>query len=109
MKKSGFNGWSYNMYCRRCSSHRDLKLIQCLLSTSNVLCLVLRVSSIQSCFGHVLVLVNLNRAGIEAISPNNVYMLCFGIISVYSMSLCVKTIVGSRLSMIRALIGGPDL
>jgi len=50
------------------------------------------VSSIQSCFSQVSVLVNRHRAGIAFISPTHLYILCFGMLATYSIKLSVKRI-----------------
>ena len=50
------------------------------------------VSSIQSCFSQVSVLVNRHRAGIALISPTHLYILCFGMLATYSIKLSVKRI-----------------
>ena len=52
------------------------------------------VSSIQSCFSQVSVLVNRHRAGIALISPTHLYILCFGMLAAatYSIKLSVKRI-----------------
>ena len=50
------------------------------------------VSSIQSCFSQVSVLVNRNRAGIADISISHLKLLCFGMQVFQSMKLSVKRI-----------------
>ena len=64
------------------------------------------LSCIESCFTEVSLLVNLNRAGIALIS-SHLYILCFGLTFLYSISLSVKRINPSapiRIFLIRALI-----
>ena len=81
VKKNAFNNWSYNHF-------------QSLAG----------VSSIQSCFSQVSVLVNPYRAGI-LISVTHLYILCFGLSLVY-LSYAVKRIQSGpiRIFQIRALI-----
>ena len=43
------------------------------------------VSSIQSCFSQVSVLVNRHRAGIALISPTHLYILLNGMLATYSI------------------------
>ena len=65
------------------------------------------LSCIESCFTSVSLLLNLNRAGIALISSGNLYILCFGLTFLYSISLSVKRIKASgpiRIFLIRALI-----
>ena len=67
------------------------------------------LSCIESCFTEVSLLVNLNRAGIALISSagRHLYILCFGLTFLYSISLSVKRINPSapiRIFLIRALI-----
>ena len=50
------------------------------------------VSSIQSCFSQVSVLVNRHRAGIALISPTHLYILLNGMLATYSIKLSVKRI-----------------
>ena len=67
------------------------------------------VSSIQSCFSQVSVLVNPYRAGIALICGTHLYILCFGLTFV-SISYAVKRINPSgpiRIFLIRALIATP--
>ena len=45
------------------------------------------VSSIQSCFSQVSVLVNRHRAGIALISPTHLYILLNGMLATYSIKL----------------------
>ena len=44
------------------------------------------VSSIQSCFSQVSVLVNRHRAGIALISPTHLYILLNGMLATYSLN-----------------------
>ena len=66
------------------------------------------LSCIESCFTEVSLFVNLNRAGIALISSGrHLYILCFGLTFLYSISLSVKRINPSapiRIFLIRALI-----
>jgi hypothetical protein len=50
------------------------------------------VSSIQSCFSQVSVLVNRHRAGIALISPTHLFILCHGMLASIKIKLSVKRI-----------------
>ena len=87
MKKSAINNWSSYFMLQFSVEIRGLNLIELQINalSGNVLC-------------------NSIRIGIEAICSNNIVILCFGIVSVYSIKLCVKIISNQRLSMIRSLL-----
>ena len=55
------------------------------------------VSSIQSCFSQVSVLVNRHRAGIALISPTHLYILFKSMLATYSIKLSVKRISPSKM------------
>ena len=55
------------------------------------------VSSIQSCFSQVSVLVNRHRAGIGLISPTHLYILFKSMLATYSIKLSVKRINTSKM------------
>ena len=55
------------------------------------------VSSIQSCFSQVSVLVNRHRAGIGLISPTHLYILFKSMLATYSIKLSVKRISPSKM------------
>ena len=68
------------------------------------------VSSIQSCFSQVSVLVNRHRAGIALIvkSPTHLYILFKSMLATYSIKLSVKRINSSKMesTSIYAHLGG---
>ena len=55
------------------------------------------VSSIQSCFSQVSVLVNRHRSGIALISPTHLYILFKSMLATYSIKLSVKRINPSKM------------
>ena len=65
------------------------------------------VSSIQSCFSQVSVLVNRHRAGIALISPTHLYILFKSMLATYSIKLSVKRISPSKMesTSIYAVVG----
>jgi hypothetical protein len=104
VKKSAFSSWSLNRF-KLSLAIRLWGVMRCAQVTiSSSMCL----SSIRSCFAQVSLLVNLNRAGIALISSGgHLYILCFGLTFLYSISLSVKRINPSapiRIFLIRALI-----
>ena len=106
VQKSAFNN--------ECSNHWTLSVT--IRGSKLVRCVKIRIayargikSCLQaiSCFSQVSVLVSLNRAGIALISSTHLFILCFGLTFVSSISLSVKRINPSgkaNIDMILALI-----
>ena len=76
MKKSAFNNWSTFYQFGFEVTIRVVKVMRCAQIT---IAYIAGVSSIQSCFSQVSVLVNPYRAGIALICGMNISILCFGL------------------------------
>ena len=89
VKKSAFNNWSTFYQFGFEVTIRVVKVMRCAKIT---IAYIAGVSSIQSCFSQVSVLVNRHRAGIALISPTHLYILLNGMLATYSIKLSVKRI-----------------
>ena len=100
MKNSAINNWSGQVITLMSVTIRSFNLIVLEILVHSLFC----VSSIQSSFCEVNVLCNSIRIGIEAICSTTIYILCFGIVSLYEIKLCVQIMSRRSLSIIRGLL-----
>jgi hypothetical protein len=104
VQKSAFSNWSYNGF-KLSVTIRLEKVMRCAQITIAYLAGVSCVSSIQSCFSQVSVLVNPYRAAIEIICGTHLYILCFGLISIsYAVHKRINPSGPIRISLIRGFI-----